>query len=45
MVKKLKKPFHRTTNLRKRAETRVRVVIYIQNFALRVHCVRGIPKG
>ena len=42
--KKLKKPYYGTTNLRKRAKTRVRVVIDIQSFALRVQCVHGIPK-
>ena len=39
MLKKLKKSYYGTTNLRKRAKTRVRVVTDIQNFALRAHCV------
>ena len=39
MHKKLKKSYYGTTNLRKRAKTRVRVVTDIQNFALRAHCV------
>ena len=39
MHKKLKKSYDGTTNLRKRAKTRVRVVTDIQNFALRAHCV------
>ena len=39
MQKKLKKSYYGTTNLRKRAKTRVWVVTDIQNFALRAHCV------
>ena len=38
-----KKPLYGTKNLSKGAKTRVRVLADIQNFALRAHCVHGIP--
>ena len=44
MHKKLKTPYYETTNLRKRAETRVRVVTGVENFALRVPCVLALPQ-
>ena len=37
------KPWYGTKNLGKGAETRVRVFADIQNFALRAHCLHGIP--
>ena len=40
-----KKPLYGTKNLSKGAKTRVRVLADIQNFALRAHCVHGIPSG
>ena len=43
MLRKLKKPWYGTKDLCKGAETRVRVFADIQNFALRAHCVHGIP--
>ena len=40
-----KKPLYGTKNLSKGAKTRVRVFADIQNFALRAHCVHGIPNA
>ena len=38
-IKSLKNPYYGRTYLQKRAETRVRVIADIQNFALCTHCV------
>ena len=43
MHRKLKKPNVVQKNLWKGAKTRVQVFADIQNFALRAHCMHGIP--